>query len=104
MSQWTISPKPWGRFRLVVVRLLLSIVATSPRSMISGESALVREKVLDVKLWRDPAIVLVLRKPKPLLRSDSVNLIREGVDCRTVSTGRMRGVVDCKVGSVNLWL
>ena len=61
-----------------------------------------RENVFDVNLWRLLEIVFVLRKPNPLRRSDSVNLILDGVDCRTVSTGRRRGVADCGVGSVNL--
>ena len=87
---------------MVVLRLLLSIVATSPRSRMSGESALVRENVFDVNLCNVPEIVLVLRNPKPFRRSVSVNLILDGVDCRTVSTGRRRGVDDCSVGSVSL--
>ena len=88
----------------MVLRLLLSMVATSPRSRISGESALVRENVLEVNLCRALEMVLVLRNPKPFRRSDSVNLILDGVDCKTVSTGRRRGVADCRVGSVRRWL
>ena len=63
----------------MVVLLDLSIVAISPMSIISGESEVVRENVLAVKLWRVFARVTVLRNPNPFLKSVSVSLTLEGV-------------------------
>ena len=100
MSQCTTSPKELGRVKGVVVRLDLSIVAILPMSIMSGESDVVREKVLAVKSLMVLARVTVLRKPKPLRRSESVSLTVDGVLCRTVSTGRSLGVVDCGLSSV----
>ena len=48
MSQCITSPKFCGKVRGVVFRLDLSIVAIEPRSIISGESEEVNEKVLVV--------------------------------------------------------
>ena len=88
----------------VVLRFDLSMVAISPRSMMSGESEEVRENVVLANVWRCFEIDIVFRKPKPWRRSISVSLICVGVHWRTVSTGRTRGVVDCGVSSCRRWL
>ena len=63
----------------MVVRLDLSMVAISPMSMMSGESAVVRENVFAVNVCSLLAILMVLRKPKPCRRSVSVSLTEVGV-------------------------
>ena len=73
MSQCTMCPKEWGRVNGVVLRLDLSMVAISPMSMISGESEVVREKVLALKVWSCFAMLDVFRNPKPCRRSMSVS-------------------------------
>ena len=73
ISQWTMWPKEGGRGNGVVLRFDLSMVATSPRSMMSGESEIVRENVLAPKEWRCFAMLDVFRKPKPCRRSMSVS-------------------------------
>ena len=79
MSQWTISPNDSGRVRGVVVRLDLSMVAMSPRSMMSGESLVQCEKVSFVNFWRCLVKVEVLRNPRPRLRSSLFNVTLAGV-------------------------
>ena len=68
-----MSPNDCGRARGVVKRLDLSMVATSPRSMMSGASVVLRVKVFVVNEWSFFAIVEVLRKPNPFRRSVSVD-------------------------------
>ena len=80
------------------------MVAMFPRSMISGASAVVREKVFLVMECDFLEIVAVFRKPKPWRGSLSVSCTVEGELCRTVSTGRSLETVDCDVWSVRRWL
>lgn len=99
ISQCMRSPKLCGRVRGVVVRFDLSMVAMDPRSMISGESDDVNENVLVVNEWSFLEMKVVLRKPKPCLRSVSVKVTLLGELCRMESTGRSLGMVDCEVCS-----